>query len=128
MSKNQSIRVGLLKQGELEEAVRILRLAFGTFLGVPNPLEFMGDRDLVTPRWHSPRLKVLSAREGGRLIGSNVVTRWGSFGFFGPLTVLPEYWDRGVAKRLLASTMPIFERWGLRHAGSSDARSARRRV
>jgi hypothetical protein len=128
MSKNQSIRVGLLKQGELEEAVRILRLAFGTFLGVPNPLEFMGDRDLVTPRWHSPRLKVLAAREGGRLIGSNVVTRWGSFGFFGPLTVPPEYWDRGVAKRLLASTMPIFERWGLRHAGSSDATSARRRV
>jgi hypothetical protein len=47
MSKNQSIRVGPLKQGELEEAVRILRLAFGTFLGVPNPLEFMGDRDLA---------------------------------------------------------------------------------
>jgi GNAT superfamily N-acetyltransferase len=117
MSKNPSIQVGPLKQGEIEEAVRILRLAFGTFLGVPNPLEFMGDRDLVTPRWHLPHVKVLAAREGGRLIGSNIVTRWGSFGFFGPLTVLPEYWDRGVAKRLLESTMPIFERWGVRHTG-----------
>jgi GNAT superfamily N-acetyltransferase len=117
MSKNESIQVGPLKQGEVEEAVHILRLAFGTFLGVPNPLEFLGDRDLVTPRWHSPHVKVLAAREGGRLIGSNIVTRWGSFGFFGPLTVLPEYWDRGVAKRLLASTMPIFERWGVRHTG-----------
>jgi GNAT superfamily N-acetyltransferase len=117
MSTNQSIQVGPLKQSELEEAGRIVRLAFGTFLGVPNPLEFMGDRDLVTPRWHSPNVKVLAARDGGRLVGSNIVTRWGSFGFFGPLTVLPEYWDRGVAKRLLESTMPIFDRWGVRHTG-----------
>ena len=31
--------------------------------------------------------------------------------------MLLEYWDRGVAKRLLKSTMPIFERWGVRHTG-----------
>ena len=117
MSTNQSIQVGPLKQSELEEAGRIVRRAFGAFLGLPESVEFMDDRDLVTPRWHSPHVKVLAAREGGRLIGSNIVTRWGSFGFFGPLTVLPEYWDRGVAKRLLASTMPIFERWGVRHTG-----------
>jgi GNAT superfamily N-acetyltransferase len=117
MSTKQSIQVGPLKQSELEEAGRIVRLAFGTFLGLPSPLEFMDDRDLVTPRWHSPHVKVLAARDGGRLVGSNVVTRWGSFGFFGPLTVLPEYWDRGIAKRLLESTMPIFDRWGVRHTG-----------
>src|ERR1700727_3170640 len=117
MSTNRPIAVGLLKQSELEEAGRIVRLAFGTFLGLPNPVDFMGDRNLMTPRWRSTHVKVIAAREGGRLIGSNVVTRWGSFGFFGPLTVLPEYWDRGVAKRLLASTMPIFERWGVRHTG-----------
>jgi hypothetical protein len=77
----------------------------------------MGDRTFMAPRWRSPHVKVIAAREGSRLIGSNVVTRWGSFGFFGPLTVLPEYWDRGVAKQLLASTMTIFDRWGLRHTG-----------
>jgi GNAT superfamily N-acetyltransferase len=117
MSTNQSIQVGLLKQSELEEAGRIVRLAFGTFLGLPNPLDFMGDRDLLTPRWRSSHVKVIAAREGGRLIGSNVATRWGSFGFFGPLTVLPEYWDRGLAQRLLESTMAIFDRWGVRHTG-----------
>ncbi len=84
---------------------------------MPNPLEFMGDRDLLTPRWRSSHVKVLAARDAGRLIGSNVVTRWGSFGFFGPLTVLPEYWERGVAQRLLEATMTIFERWGVRHTG-----------
>src|SRR3984957_12705743 len=117
MSPNRPIKVGLLKQSEIEEAGRIVRLAFGTFLGLPNPLDFMGDRNLMTPRWRSTHVKVIAAREGGRLIGSNVVTRWGSFGFFGPLTVLPEYWDRGVAQRLLGATMTVFERWGLRHTG-----------
>jgi len=117
MASNHSIRVNALRESELEEAGRIIRLAFGTFLGMPNPLEFMGDRDLMTPRWHSPHVKVIAAREGDRLIGSNVVTRWGSFGFFGPLTVLPEYWDRGVAQRLLKATMTIFDRWGVRHTG-----------
>jgi GNAT superfamily N-acetyltransferase len=117
MPKSRAIKISPLKQSELEEADRIVRLAFGTFLGVPNPLDFMGDRTFMTSRWRSPHVKVIAAREGGRLIGSNVVTRWGSFGFFGPLTVLPEYWNRGVAKQLLASTMTIFDRWGLRHTG-----------
>jgi GNAT superfamily N-acetyltransferase len=114
---NQPIKIGSLKGTELEEADRIVRLAFGTFLGLPNPLEFMGDRNFMTPRWRSTHVKVIAAREGGRLIGSNVATRWGSFGFFGPLTVLPEYWERGVAQRLLKATMTIFEKWGVRHSG-----------
>lgn len=117
VSTNRPIKVGLLKRSELEEAGRIVRLAFGTFLGLPNPLDFMSDRDLMAPRWRSPHVKVIAAREGGRLIGSNVATRWGSFGFFGPLTVLPEYWDRGVAQLLLESTMTIFDRWGVKHSG-----------
>src|SRR5580693_1771089 len=117
MSTNRPIKVGLLKQGELEEAGRIVRLAFGTFLGLPNPLDFMGDRHFMAPRGRSAHVKVIAAREGGRLIGSNIATRWGSFGFFGPLTVLPEYWDRGVAQRLLEATMKVFEKWGVRHTG-----------
>jgi hypothetical protein len=31
--------------------------------------------------------------------------------------VLPEYWDRGVAQRLLEATIATFERWGVRHTG-----------
>ena len=117
MPANQSIQVGRLKQTELAEAGRILRLAFGTFLRLPDPLAVMGDRNFMTPRWRSPHVKVIAARENGRLIGSNIATRWGSFAFFGPLTVLPEYWDRGVAQRLLQSTMTIFDKWGVRHTG-----------
>ena len=29
----------------------------------------------------------------------------------------PDFWDRGVAQRLLAATMELFERWEIRHAG-----------
>jgi GNAT superfamily N-acetyltransferase len=117
MPTNQAIKIGPLKQSELEEADRIVRLAFGTFLGLPNPLDFMGDRTFMAPRWRSPHVKAIAAREGSRLIGSNLVTRWGSFGFFGPLTILPEYWNRGVAKQLLATTMKVYDGWGLRHTG-----------
>jgi GNAT superfamily N-acetyltransferase len=117
MPANESIKIGPLKETELEEADRIVRLAFGTFLGLPNPLEAMGDRSFLAPRWRSSNVKVIAAREDGRLIGSNVATRWGSFGFFGPLTVLPEYWNRGVAQRLLEATMKVFDRWGVRHTG-----------
>jgi len=112
-----ALRVGVLKKSEVEEAGRIVRLAFGTYLGIPNPLEFMGDREFLRPRWRSEHVKVLAARDGDRLIGSNVLTRWGSFGFFGPLTVLPEYWDRGVAQRLMEATVKTFDQWGLKQSG-----------
>jgi GNAT superfamily N-acetyltransferase len=114
---SKSIEVGPLRKNEAAEAARIVRVAFGTFIGVPDPATFMGDRDFLTPRLRSRHVKVIAAREGKRLIGSNVITRWGSFGFFGPLTVLPEYWDRGVAQRLLDATMTVFDEWGVRHTG-----------
>ena len=117
VAKNQRFQVGPLRETEVREAGRIVRLAFGTSLGLPNPMEFMGDRDFFLPRWRSRNTKVLAAREDGKLIGSNVVTRWGSFGFFGPLTILPDYWNSGVAQQLLTATMKVFDRWGVRHSG-----------
>ena len=45
----------------------------------------------------------------GRLVGSNFVTNWGSVGFFGPLTVDPECWSQGIAKRLMEPTVELFD-------------------
>src|SRR5262249_44695297 len=42
---------------------------------------------------------------------------WGSFGFFGPLTIEPELWDRGIAQRLLARTMGVLDERGVRNSG-----------
>jgi GNAT superfamily N-acetyltransferase len=114
MAKSEGVKIGPLKEAELEEADRIFRLAFGTFVGLPNPADFMGDRNLLISRWHAPHVQALAAREDGRLIGSNLLTRWGSFAFFGPLTIRPEYWDRGVAQRLLEATVKIFDKKGLK--------------
>ena len=117
MATKDSVKVGLLRESEVDEAHRIVRLAFGTFLGLPDPMQFMGDRNFMRPRWRSRNTKVLAARADGRLIGSNVITRWGSFAFFGPLTVLPEFWDRGVASSLMESTVKVLDGWGVRHSG-----------
>ncbi len=106
-----------LVEGDLAEADRIVRLAFGTFLGLPDPSRFMGDAAYVRTRWKADPSAALAAEQGGKLVGSNFAANWGSFGFFGPLTIAPEYWSRGVAQRLLASTMDIFHRWGNRHLG-----------
>ena len=39
------IRIRPLEERDLAEADRILRLAFGTFLGLPDPLKMFGDSD-----------------------------------------------------------------------------------
>lgn len=106
-----------LAESELAEADRIIRVAFGTFLGMPDPAKFMGDAKYAHTRWKADPSAVLAAVHNGRLVGSNFATNWGSFGFFGPLTVAPEYWNRGVAQQLLGPTMEIFRRWGNRHTG-----------
>ena len=50
-------------------------------------------------------------------MGSNFVTHWGSVGYFGPLTVHPDFWDRGVGQKLLPPAIGLFEAWGCRHTG-----------
>jgi GNAT superfamily N-acetyltransferase len=106
-----------LTDADLDEADRICRVAFGTFVGAPEPERFFGDADPVRTRWTADPAGALAAEVDGRLVGSNFATNWGSVGFFGPLTVAPEYWDRAIAQRLLDSTMELFASWGTRHAG-----------
>jgi GNAT superfamily N-acetyltransferase len=115
--RQTEVTVRPLIESDLAAADRIMRLAFGTFLGIPDPIQFMGDAEFARTRWKADPSSVLGAELGGKLIGSNFVANWGSFGFFGPLTIDPEYWNRGVAQRLLEPTMDIFERWGTRHCG-----------
>jgi GNAT superfamily N-acetyltransferase len=42
---------------------------------------------------------------------------FGSFGFFGPLTVRPDLWDQGIASRLVAAAVERFDSWGLAQTG-----------
>ena len=113
MSKNVAVRP--LLEADLGAADRVMRLAFGTFLGLPDPLQFMGDRDYVYTRWRADPSAAFCAEAEGVVVGSVFVGNWGSVGFFGPLTVHPDYWEGGVAQLLLQQVMACFERWGTRH-------------
>jgi GNAT superfamily N-acetyltransferase len=111
------VSVRPLQEADLPAARQICRLAFGTFLGVPDPSTFWADREYVSHRWHADPRAALAADVDGTLAGSNFATHWGSFAFFGPLTIRPELWNKGVAQSLLGPTMDLFQKWGVREAG-----------
>src|SRR5262249_30356435 len=111
------IAIRQLREIDLTDADRVFRLAFGTFIGLPDPMAFGGDADYVRTRWLVDPAAALAAESAGELIGSNFLTNWGSVGFFGPLTIRPDFWDKGVARRLLESTMDVFTPWGTKLAG-----------
>jgi GNAT superfamily N-acetyltransferase len=106
-----------VRESELDTADRIFRLAFGTFLGMPNPEAFAGDSDAVRTRWKADPARVFAAEVNGELAGTNVASNWGSVGFFGPLTIRPDLWDKGIAQRLMEPVMEKFSEWGTRHVG-----------
>src|SRR3712207_9250454 len=66
--------------------------------GLPDPLAFMGDAGYVRTRWLTDPTAAYAAEVDGQLAGSNFATNWSSIGFFGPLTVRPELWDREIGR------------------------------
>jgi GNAT superfamily N-acetyltransferase len=117
----QSIRVSIRPMGEpdLVEARRICRIAFGTFLGLPDPETSSDGREAVFTRWRANPAAALVAEAGSapHLVGSNFAANWGSFGFFGPLTVRPDFWNQKIGQELLGPTLDLFAKWGVREAG-----------
>ena len=109
--------VGPLQRTDLSEADRIFRVAFGTFLGLPDPIEFFGTADYIRTRWTADPSSAFGAYLGNDLVGSNFATRWGSVAFFGPLTVRPDHWNHGIGKRLIGPVLDLFANWAVRHAG-----------
>lgn len=111
------LSIRLLDSRDLAIADRIFRLAFGTFLGLPEPTEFYGDTDYINTRYNADRSSAFVAEVDGRLVGSNFATNWGSVSSFGPLSVHPEFWGQGIAQPLIAAAIDRFDRWGTQHAG-----------
>lgn len=116
-SSERGVRVRPLVADDLDSADRVMRLAFGTFRGLPDPAAAFGDRDYVRTRYRAAPDCAWIAEIDGNVIGSVFAARWGSFGFVGPLTVHPEFWGGGIASRLLEPVLESFSRWGLRQAG-----------
>ena len=112
-----TIEVRNLDSRDLDKADRIVRVAFGTFLGLADPTKAFGDKDVLKSRLRHGDSTAIAAYIDGHLIGNNVVSRWGSFGFFGPLAVRPDFWDKGVAGKLMVPTIDLFSKWGTTHEG-----------
>ena len=106
-----------LTEADLPEAKRLIRVAFGTFLGAPDPENFWADLDYVRARFGAENTAAFAAEQDGGVVGSNFATRWGSVGFFGPLTIRPDLWDGGVGQRLVGAVCEAFAQWDVRHAG-----------
>lgn len=115
--KLEDITVENLREDDLADADRIFRLAFGTFIGLPDPASFHKGADYIRTRWTTDRAAAFAAKIDGKLVGTNFATTWGSVGFFGPLTIHPDYWDRGVGQSLMSPIMEVFAQQQIKHAG-----------
>ena len=92
-----------LTENDIPTADRIFRLAFGAVIGLNDPSmaasnQFFGDADPIRTRFRADPPAALAAEANGELVGSNFIAHWGSVGFFGPLSVHPDLWNKGVAK------------------------------
>ncbi|MBD2691137.1 GNAT family N-acetyltransferase [Anabaena catenula] len=112
-----NISIRLLQEKELASAEHIFRLAFGTFIGLPKPTDFAGDKTYIPHRWKNNPQGAFAAEIDGKLIGSNLVTNWGSFASFGPLSVHPDFWNQGIAQRLIEPAISCFTQWNTQLAG-----------
>jgi GNAT superfamily N-acetyltransferase len=112
-----AVTIELLREEDLSAADHIFRLAFGTFIGLPDPLQFAAGADFITTRWKTDPSSFFAAKLDGKLVGSNFATNRGSVGFFGPLTIHPDHWNSGIGKRLMEPIVNIFSQWGTTHDG-----------
>ncbi|MFF0204565.1 GNAT family N-acetyltransferase [Streptomyces sp. NPDC005017] len=112
-----SVSVRPLAGPDLDRADEIFRIAFGTFLGIPEPETFFGSADYVRTRWAADPHAAFAATVDGEIAGSNFAADWGSVGFFGPLTVRPDLWDQGIGRRLMEPVMDCFDTWENHHLG-----------
>ena len=102
-----ALAIRFAREDDLTAAQAIVNLAFATQFGLPSPAAF-GDRMMLAGRWHADPESVLVAEDAGGIAGSNAITTWGRFGWFGPLTVHPDRWNQGIARALLDATMERF--------------------
>ena len=112
----EGVAIRPLAEEDLDAADSVMRIAFGTFLGAPDPIAVFGDAQYVRPRYRAAPSWAFAAELGGEVVGSNFATRWGSFAFFGPLTVRPDLWDQGIAGRLMEPVIDLFDQWAVRQA------------
>jgi len=86
-------------------------------LGLEEPLRFADGADPIRSRWTASPDAAFKAVLDGELVGSAFVRRWGSFAVFGPLTVRPDLWERGIGSRLWDACRHVVDGWHVSQTG-----------
>lgn len=71
-----NINVHPRQETEVSSADAVMRLAFGTFIGLPEPMSFMGDAAYIRNRWLAHPEAAFAAAVDEQVIGSNLATNW----------------------------------------------------
>jgi len=105
-----------LTKDDYDAAEHIIKTSFSQKLGIPDPDLFFAGGSLKGRFTMDPD-GVFGAEENNELVGVNMATNWGSFGYFGPLAVSPSYQGQGVGQQLLMPVMSLFRKRNVTHAG-----------
>jgi ribosomal protein S18 acetylase RimI-like enzyme len=111
-----AITIRAMQETDLAIANHIFRLAFGTFVGLPDPQDFARTLNYMN-RWYLDPSAAFVAEDNGQIIGSNIAANWGSFGGFGPLSVHPDYWNQKVGQQLVQSAIDYFSQHQISQLG-----------
>ncbi|MDN5867221.1 MAG: GNAT family N-acetyltransferase [Candidatus Nitrosocosmicus sp.] len=106
-----------MREDDLEEADAILRLSFSTFTGLDDPMSFLGDADYIRSRYAADLNSAFAIEVDGNLAGSNFVTNWGSAWFLGPISIHPNYWNKGISKHLIIPVLERLSKLEIQYAG-----------
>ena len=96
-----------MSAGDLAEATRVYRLAFGTFLKVLDLTRFRLDIGTVSTRFATDPAAAMVAERNGKIVGSAFGMDWGSQFVVGPITVDPAHWGQGVARQLSTAILDV---------------------
>jgi predicted N-acetyltransferase YhbS len=109
----ERVTIRPMMAGDVTEATRIFRVAFGTFFKVPDPNRFRLDLGLIETRWRTDPAAAFVAERDGRVVGSVIGMDWGSHLVLGPLTVDPDSWGKGVARLLVPAILELAAERGI---------------
>ncbi len=110
-----NLKIAPLSTSDLDQADRVFRIAFGTRNGLSDPIQFDGDAARIRTRSLSSHVIALGAWDNDLLVASSIGTAWGSFGWIGPLSVHPDYWNSGIGQQLLGPTIESLARKRVQH-------------
>lgn len=106
-----------MQQSDLAAADRVHRIAFGTRFGLPDPIKFRGDAEVVRLRWATDAVTSYVAESDGAVVGGACAMDWGSVLIVGPVFVHPDQAGRGIARLLMQRMEEVADTGGARLAG-----------